>query len=454
MRENSQWPPVPEPADRDVLGHGIQRTMRLLATSTPTHQNTVRILFYGQSITEQDWSRQVADSLRKRFPNADLQIENRAIGGFASQMLIRPAEHDVYPFYPDLVIFHVYGSDREYEEIIRNIRSRTTAEVLMQRDHVGAKLPDPKATQETDKGLWWDHHMNEERLPEIARTYGCGLVDIRGAWLRYLNANHLEPRALLKDDVHLNAQGCFVMARIVEQYLVYRPELAKKETAPTAPPVRDIAIGKDVKWQNGHLTLEFTGNRVDLLPAAGAKGGHVQIRIDGKAPSEHGECYAFTRPTPNPWVAPLALARVDHNSPLLAEDWTLKVTAVEGADPKTATWRYDVSGSQTGPDGSGISDAVFVSKSGRVKIEPASFFRGFSPPLSVGQTITWHSYLLGTDTYSLLPSAQSPSMDNAVILAQGLTNGPHHLELTLDDTKSAPPTLKALRVYQPSHYSK
>jgi len=66
--------------------------------------------FTGQSITEQEWSKQVAADLRKRFPSADLEIENRAIGGFAAQMLIRPAEHDIYPFYPDLVIFHVFGA--------------------------------------------------------------------------------------------------------------------------------------------------------------------------------------------------------------------------------------------------------------------------------------------------------------------------------------------------------
>ena len=451
VRDNPSWPVVPPPTDRDALGRGIQRTMRLLATSTAAHRNTVRILFYGQSITEQDWSRQVADDLRRRFPHADLQIENRAIGGFASQLLIRPAEHDVYPFYPDLVIFHVYGSDKEYEEIIRSIRSRTTSEVLMQRDHVAAKMPDPKATQETDKGMWWDHHMNDERLPEIARTYGCGLADVRGEWLRYLKANRLEPKALLKDDVHLNAQGCFVMAQIIEQYLVYRPELATKEDLIT---VRDIAVGKEVKWQNGRLTVSFMGNHVDLLPAIGAKGGVIQIRIDGRAPSAHGECYAITRPTPNPWASPLALARVDHNTPLVTENWTLKITDVDGADPKTATWKYDVSGSQTGPDGSGASDSVFVSKSGRVKIEPASFFRGFSPPLTVGHTITWHSYLLGTDTYSPSSSPQDATVDNAVTLAQGLTNGPHRLELILDSPNAAPPALKAVRIYQPSIYGK
>ncbi len=43
------------------------------------------VLFCGQSITEQEWSKQVAGDLRRRFPHADLEIENRAIGGFASQ---------------------------------------------------------------------------------------------------------------------------------------------------------------------------------------------------------------------------------------------------------------------------------------------------------------------------------------------------------------------------------
>ena len=80
-----------------------------------------------------DWDRakQVADDLRRRFPHANLVVENRAIGGFASQLLVKTAETDLYPFYPDLVVFHVYGSHIEYENIIRRIRERTTAEILM-----------------------------------------------------------------------------------------------------------------------------------------------------------------------------------------------------------------------------------------------------------------------------------------------------------------------------------
>ena len=91
--------------DTSSWGRNIQRTMRLLATSTPQKRNTVRILFYGQSITEQNWWQAVADDLRRRFPHANLVIENRALGGFASQLLVKTAETDLYPFYPDLLIF-------------------------------------------------------------------------------------------------------------------------------------------------------------------------------------------------------------------------------------------------------------------------------------------------------------------------------------------------------------
>src|SRR3954454_11677934 len=203
-------PPPPPAADPDALGRGVQRTMTLLATSTPQHRNHVRILFYGQSITEQERSRAVADDLRRRFPDADLEIENRAIGGFASQLLVRPAEHDLYPFYPDLLIFHVYGANNTYEEIIRNVRTRTTAEVLMQKDHVGGKGVQEQPDEKADKGLWWDWMMNNRFLPDIAAKYHCGLVDVRGPWLQYLKENKLQPQALLKDGVHLNDHGNYL----------------------------------------------------------------------------------------------------------------------------------------------------------------------------------------------------------------------------------------------------
>jgi len=143
------FPPPENTGDPEHFGFHIQRTMALLENSTPEQQNTVRILFYGQSITEGDWWKIVRDDLVDRYPNANLIIENRALGGYASQMLQKTAETDLYPFQPDLLIFHVYGSHHAYENIIRRVKERTTSEILIQSDHYSG-----------------DHDLNEERNPE------------------------------------------------------------------------------------------------------------------------------------------------------------------------------------------------------------------------------------------------------------------------------------------------
>ena len=252
---------------------------------------TCASFFYGQSITEQDWSKQVAADLSKRFPNADLDIRNLAIGGFASQLLIRTVDFDVYPFYPDLVIFHVYGADEQYEQIIRDIRSRTTAEVLMQKDHA-THWPSPDRSAARSN---WDNYMNQHFLPATAKKYGCGLADVRGEWVEYLRANHLSPKDLLIDGVHLNASGNYLMAGIIEQYLVYRPDLPD----PSAKTVQAIAITPAMIQPDGHIKIDFTGNRIDALPAArAAPAAMAKVLIDGKSPSAFPELYTFMRPAP------------------------------------------------------------------------------------------------------------------------------------------------------------
>jgi hypothetical protein len=432
----SKYFPLPPPTDTAQLGVGIQRTMRLLATSTPQHRHHVRVLFYGQSITEQVWSKQVADDLKKRFPDADLDIRNLAIGGFAAQWLIRPAEFDVYPFYPDLVIFHVYGADGEYEQIIKNIRSRTTAEVLMQKDQADA-WPQPYRGR---IGVGWDAYMNDRFLPATARKYGCGLADVRGEWVDYLKTNHLQPKDLLvADGAHLNSHGNYLMAGIIEQYLVYRPDLPDD----SAKTVRDIAIVPTMTQPDGHIKIAFTGNRIDALPASNASPtAKMDVLIDGKHPSDFPEMYAFTRPSPGPWK-PLFIKRIDHRQPLVVEHWTYRVDHV--IDLKT--WTFDVTGSVTGPDGGGTSNKPFLSNSGRVKIIPSDYFRAFNPPLPEGYTESWDAIALFTNTYTP-PTITDPALDNATTLAQGLSNGPHTLEL-IPSAGAANP-IAAVRVYEPA----
>jgi hypothetical protein len=285
--------------------------------------------------------------------------------------------------------------------------------------------------------------MNNKALPQIAGQYGCGLVDIRGQWLDYLRANHLAPKALLSDDVHLNAHGNFLMAQLIARYLVYRPELegtADKGTVTT------LTVGKEVRWKNGRLSVPFEGNRVDLIAGPGVMSKErATILVDGRKPSSFPGAYAFTRPEPHPW-SPLFLSRVDRNDSVtpVVEAWTLTVTeAAEQGKP----FSYGVEGSRTGADGTGKSDAPFASVSGRVRIAPEAFFRPGDKALPAGYQVTWRVIPLHADTWTA--PAVAPGAESATTVVQGIENSGHTLEVMAPKGKLTLPALRAIRVYRP-----
>ena len=438
----------------DTAGYGrnLQRTMRLLAESTPEKRNTVRVLFYGQSITEQAWWKIVADDLRARFSHANLVIENRALGGFASQMLVRTAETDLYPFQPDLLIFHVYGAHDKYEDIIRRTRERTCAEILIQTDHV-TKPGD--LSEETDPAKVpiqsgkWDAFFNHNFLPSLARKYGAELCDQRTIWKRYLTDYALEPKALLKDNVHLNAHGEFLMAEIVKAHL--RRD-ASFDPAPAEAWVKTLVVGKDVRFENGKLRVEFEGNRVDVVAKAGSA-APAAVTIDGRKPSEFAELYGFTPAVTKPegkWpVKWPIIAPIGSEKPLLIEDWTLDVKRADPANEKLFT--FTLSGSKTGPDGEGRSDAKFVSKSGRVVIAPEDWNAAYAlalagiKPVPESFTVKWSVVPRFVDAFTS-PGVKDAAIETTVTLAQGLANTKHTLEIT----GPADTPISALRIYRPA----
>ncbi len=442
--------PLPKFGDTRSWGRNVQRTMRLLATSTPKKRSTVRILFYGQSITEQKWWKAVADDLRTRFPNANLVIENRALGGFASQMLVKTAETDLYPFYPDLLIFHVYGAHDKYEDIIRRVRERTTAEILQQNDHVTNPAD---FTEETDPAkLWppsgrrWNAFMNHNWLPALSQRYGTELCDQRSLWKRYLTDNGLQPKQLLIDGVHLNAQGEFVMAECVKAYLRFNAGLG-----PAAADrwVRTYEVGKDIAWRDGVLRLALEGNRVDVIvkPTTDAARSPAAVTIDGRKPSEFPELYGFTRTRARPGGKWPPIAPVKSEKPLVLEDWTMEIVK-DGHDPKT--FHFTLRGSKTGPDGEGRSDARFVSRSGRIVIEPEDWNVAYAltlaqvKPVPDRFIVTWSVVPHFVDQI-VWPGSGNPAIETAVTLAQGLPNTKHMLEIAGD----AKIPIAAVRVYCP-----
>lgn len=429
-------PPFPPPKTLgpvDTYGHNLRRSMRLMATSTPDRRNTVRVLFYGQSITEQAWTKRVTDDLRKRFPHANLVIENRAIGGHSSQLLVRTAEADLYPFDPDLLIFHVYGSHVEYENIVRRVRERTVADILHTTDHLAAA---DVVDEESDAGKLamrqWNPWFNHAFLPTVQKKYRTELADVRGLWKQYLRDYGLKPQDLLRDGVHLNPRGEFVMAEIVSAHLRYDPALR-----PRAEWVTTQVVGSDIDWKDGVLTVPFDGTRVDLVCKPGGAGAGA-ITIDGKKPSAFPGCYAVTRATAFPNTNWPVLLRTMSDKPRVAEEWTLTLTQVtaDGTGGK-----FTLKGSVTGDDGAGEVGKRFVSTSGRVVIEPDDWnlkygYQVFKRPLPVPFAVTWKSYLRGVDEFA------PPAGGAVVTAAAGLPPGKHTLTVT-----GGP--VGAVRVYRP-----
>jgi len=429
----------PDPAEREKL----RRSLTLLQSSTPTDRKNVRVLFYGQSITQQAWWKEVERYLRATYTNANLIVENRAIGGHSSQLLVKTAEADLYPFRPDLVIFHVYGSHTDYERIIQNIRQRTSADILLQTDHI---TRDAALTEVTDATKLspkdWDAWMNHAFLPQVAAKFDACRADIHELWKAYLRDHKLKASDLLRDGVHLNAHGEWLMAELVKPYLAPLPLKAgddplNNEVVRTMP----LATADD----NSVARFEIEGTRADLVLQPNAK-GNVSVLIDGKRPSELTNLYGFTRVSSFPQSDWPMILKVGSAAPLVEEDWTLEITSA-AADGSACA--FSLRGSKTGPDGEGVSTNRFVSKSGRIVIEPADWNLGyamkvFKRPLPEKFAVTWKSILHGQDIVSADPGKNGE--ESVVTIADGLAPGGHVIELRGTELQNS---VKALRAYRP-----
>lgn len=420
-------------------GAHIQRSMALLAKSTPEKRNVVRILFYGQSITAQGWWGKVANDLRQRFPNADLKIENRAIGGFTAPNLIATTEFDLYPFYPDLLIFHVYGGGQmdKWEEIIRGVKTKTTAEILLWTHHDAGRKGD---------------YIESERIREIAVKYNCGLVDVETQWQKILAERNLRPKAFLRDSVHLNKEGCNLLADMIKPFLIHKPELMTSESRDL---VTDISMADKTKvkqFSDGKIEVAFTGNRIDAIafPSTGSNALAV-VTIDGKAPSQIQGTFALTRPSNAPYTWFPAVKVIKNNAPLVAENWTLEFVKFT---PNASAFTYKAIGSITGEDGEGGKNQNFVSKSGRVVIEGGNNWsmvpwslKYIKKQMPETFSVTWKVYPMFLEELRF-PAVKNAASERVVTLVQGLSNGKHVLRLV--PLKGAKLKLAGFRAYHPA----
>ncbi len=398
----------------------IQRTMKALAESTAARPAYVRVMFYGQSITAQEWTQTVQKQLQASYPTVKFEFRNAAIGGYTSQLLVRTAEHDLYPWYPDLLFFHVYGPTDKYEEIVRNVRERTSAEVVLWTSHLSAnEKPEPLSKQLDERSL---------KILEVADRYHCMKINLRQKWCDYLLANNIAVTNMLKDSVHLKPKGCDLYAGFISEELVRDPKLGDDPAG--AGTIVTLPVGGPAvtKAADGSLTVRFTGNRlVAVSDGAGAAGAKAKVLLDGQPMDGVKALWAMTRPSVGPagiWMP--AVNNIGFEQVPVEEAWTL--TCLPDSAPDGKKIHYKVAGSVTGEDGEGWSTERFVSRSGRAVIEPqdwrVEWTLGYrKATLPEGFKVTWKAYPLFCRVYAPKPA------ETRTVLMQGGGNVAHTLTL-------------------------
>jgi hypothetical protein len=409
----------------------IQRTMRSLAGERNAGEK-IRILFYGQSITAQRWRDHVVADLKKRFPEANLEIQNRAIGGFQSPALRRTAEHDLYPFYPDLLIFHVYGDLVNYEAIIRKVRETTTAEIVLWTDHVAH----PDRMERDDQ--------YSAGIRRIAEKHDCMLIDVRKAWKQQLADSGKTPGDYLRDSVHLNAEGEKLLGELIKTELVRTDQFG--ENAKAESQILDVPLDSDrVKiGENGEVSLSFEGNRVVAVSDGSNPSGELTVRLDGRELRTFPGAWAATRPSKSAnWMPAIRHVALGENP--IAETWTVTCLPDSAADGTKIHFR--LSGSVTGKDGEGWSTEDFVSNSGRIRIVRPDWNIAF--PLKLRKISLPENFQVTWKVYPLFAETFAPGEKTAeTVLVQGIPNGKHILTITPTDGRK-PMGIEKFKIYRP-----
>ncbi|MDB6053011.1 MAG: hypothetical protein JWN25_534 [Verrucomicrobiales bacterium] len=259
----------------------------------------------------------------------------------------------------------------------------------------------------------------------------------------------LSSNALLKDGVHLNDHGNFVMSALVEHWLVQN---ATGDDHAWTNLVRTFQLGKELHPAGEVLRFEFFGNRIDAISSPLLNRSEpLEVWIDGRKPSSIPSLRSVNRVSAFPNSNWPCLLKVDAEAPRELEEWTVTLTDVSD-DLKNV--KFTIKGSTTGDDGAGSSTERFVSKSKRVVIEPGDWnleycHRVFKKTVPVGFTFNWNVVPNYKDEFQ--PSTPVDStLENCIVLAQGLTNAKHVVELRGKSFEN----LSALRIYRPPLASK
>ena len=286
---------------------------------------------------------------------------------------------------PDLVISYTGGTPEALEEMLRWIRSKTTADVVIPSMHFLRTGDDPRKNREIVDS------ESYEVIRKICRKYGAQFVENRKELFAWMEENNAELGDLLSDRVHQNPLGRILTNENIGRHLVAPfkdadiPDIERyidlveafEKNDPNIKFTGEWSIEGDLLVSKGNSTLEieFRGNRLDVLGEARPEGGNLKTQVNGesvvKLPAYAVSMVHF--PDTNlghggdyPRSSQGSSATGPHGillgKNIVPQDWRIEMIDTQGG--------YRLSGSKTGFDGQGRSTEPFVSQSGQILIEP------------------------------------------------------------------------------------
>jgi len=437
----------------------IQRTMKALEESTAEKPATVRMLFYGQSIVAQKWPELLVKMMKEKYPTANIVWENRAIGGFTSPSLTQTSWSDLFPFYPDILFFHVYGPIDKYEEIVKNTRALTSAEIVLWSSHL-KRDQDPKA-------MLAERDQRTKDIKAVAERNKCMFIDLNKKWCEMLLANNWPAGHLLVDGIHMNGStgALKYYAGFIGEELCRVPGACGEPDVSGTISEFPVSGGSGITVaDDGSIKFSFTGNRVvavssgkNFNPAEGAAQPEAELFLDGRPVASYKEMWYCTRPSKVVSWMPM-INRVKFNVLPEKEDWAL--TYIEGTDKWAKPVHFKVEGTVTGFDGEGWSTNSFVSKSGRAVIDKGAYGFAWQYDYFVKKRLEKNPKLAEKAakpgdkvTWSTLPLFASPFVAQKAgdisVLVQNCSNGRHILEIR-PKKGGAMPGIEKFVVYAPA----
>lgn len=327
--------------------------------------------------------------LRKRFPNAPQIVYKKMVGGSTPYNMLRGwARHIVIPDHPDLVLVYNFGNTPNLEKLFAELCSKTTADIIVGSLHWCKKHKTAWPNPETPM----KKHVDPKALREACKKYGVEFVETRQDITAYMLANNLKIEDMLVDTVHQSPY----MAKIINDSIAahfnskakfsYDPRSRERriEAGATDAPIKksgwtttkDGLVSAAPAGQTSELTVEFTGNRIDLIGQRTPDGGSVSVWLDGKPINQTEAFYAgYIQPNKDNFIdikssitdlRRVISDRCPHGIELgknvVPQKWTITMLTDKGD--------YELVGSVTGPDGKGNALKPFTSKSGQIIIPP------------------------------------------------------------------------------------